>query len=573
MYRRVLAISTFKGSMGLLLAAVFSLGVSLMVSPSASASITNTRADSAGTVELAANGWLGGAVDVYSNGNSSGNTWGQSYVTVGGAPKLAGDKWQCVELINRLYLSKGWMSSTWYGNGNTLKNSVPSGLNYEANGNVNSLEAGDVVTLDDGGFGHAGVIESVNGSSVRIVNQNTDAVYSTASFSNKTLAMNGWLGYTIQGVVHKPASSAPPTSPAANASASSTPLHGNWVGDAREDFAYVSRRSDNGFVVAIQKSTATGLQWQGAWWDVPGTSGVTYDNTVFIPADMDNDGLTDLYYATASNWNNTGFTVALMHNNGNGFDYWGSQWAPTNLKLSETRFLPGNWSGDGREEFAYETKRSDGGFSIAAFESQPQGLVWTGLKWDSPGSSGVLFDNTVMTPADIDNDGLSDLYYSTASNWNNAGFTTALMQNSGSGGFSYSGPQWAPTGLKLSETRLIPGNWAGDAREEFAYVTKRSDNGYSLAWFETTQTGIVWAGVKWDSPGASGVQFNNTKFVPADENNDGLTDLYYVTAANWDNPGFAMGLMSNNGSALNYSGTAWAPNDLKLKNTLFLPQN
>jgi hypothetical protein len=184
----------------------------------------STRDHAAGTLELAGGDWLSGSgVDIFSNGNSAANTWGNSCVPVSGAAATthcsagnvwAGDKWQCVEMINRLYLTKGWTSATWFGNGNTLKDNLPDGLTAQNNGAVSSLSAGDVITLNDGGDGHAGIINSV-GSTIQIVNQNTIEVNSSASITagslsngNASLGMSGWAGYSVQSIIHHPSGSA-----------------------------------------------------------------------------------------------------------------------------------------------------------------------------------------------------------------------------------------------------------------------------------------------------------------------------------------------------------------------------
>jgi len=158
---------------------------------------------------------------VYSNGVSVDDDEGASCVSVSGAlggsgcsagTVYAGEMYQCVELINRLYLTRGWITGTWWGNGSTLKNNLPSTVTYQSNGSITYLNPGDVITLDDGGDGHAGVINTVTWNStnndydVQIVNQNTPDVYSSATLSNKTLTMVGWAGYTVQGVGHHPAS-------------------------------------------------------------------------------------------------------------------------------------------------------------------------------------------------------------------------------------------------------------------------------------------------------------------------------------------------------------------------------
>ncbi len=177
---------------------------------SATASVGNTRTDPPSTTELAGGNWLGGAgVDVYSNGSAATNDYGRHYT----AGVYDGEMWQCVELVNRLYLTRGWIASTWFGNGNQLYANAPAGLDRQPNGSVSYLNPGDVITFDDGGYGHAGVIATVSGGSVQIVNQNTPAVWSSATWSGGTLTMAGWQGYRVQGIVHAPVQRAGSTPP------------------------------------------------------------------------------------------------------------------------------------------------------------------------------------------------------------------------------------------------------------------------------------------------------------------------------------------------------------------------
>jgi len=128
----------------------------------ARADINNTRADAFGTDELAGASWLDNAgVDIYSNGSSAG---GHSPITNNSVNGInSGEEWQCVEMVNRLYLTQGWTTANWPGNGNTLINNVPSGLTAQTDGSISYLHTGDVLTLDGGpaGTGHAGIITSV----------------------------------------------------------------------------------------------------------------------------------------------------------------------------------------------------------------------------------------------------------------------------------------------------------------------------------------------------------------------------------------------------------------------------
>jgi hypothetical protein len=179
---------------------VTSLGIPALLLGLTLSYVTPAYAD---TTRLSGSSWLNGqGVDVYGGGDGSWN-----YVN----GVQSGFKWQCVELINRLYLTKGWISARWTGNGNTLVNNVPSGLVKQNNGSITYLNPGDVVTMNDnfGGAGHAAIVNTVSGSSVQVVNQNTQAVYGNATFSNGSIT--SWLSnYTVQAVVHAPAASETP---------------------------------------------------------------------------------------------------------------------------------------------------------------------------------------------------------------------------------------------------------------------------------------------------------------------------------------------------------------------------
>src|SRR5437868_4957885 len=98
-----------------------------------------------------------------------------------GQSTLTGTKWECVEMVNRLYLTKGWTTANWYGNGggtDGLIYHVPSGsgLTAQFNGSISYIDPGDVITLNYGTFGHAGIIDSISGGTYpyNILNQNAD---------------------------------------------------------------------------------------------------------------------------------------------------------------------------------------------------------------------------------------------------------------------------------------------------------------------------------------------------------------------------------------------------------------
>src|SRR6266571_6106074 len=112
----------------------------------AHADINNTRADAFGTQEVAQNAAINGyGVPIYSNGSSSGDHTPITNNYVNGV--LSGEEWQCVELVNRLYLTEGWTTSNWSGNGADLYANAPSGFSKEAQNSISYADPGDVLSL------------------------------------------------------------------------------------------------------------------------------------------------------------------------------------------------------------------------------------------------------------------------------------------------------------------------------------------------------------------------------------------------------------------------------------------
>ena len=156
--------------------------------------------------------WLSGTgVNICTTGDDSDN-----YVNnISGISTLSGLKWECVELVNRLYLTKGWAVAHWSGNGNTLVNSVPSGLIKQNNGAVSYINPGDVITFNYTGdsHGHAAIINTYDPSTgvAQVINQNTSSLYMTATLTSGSLSAgtanftSAWNGFTVQAIVHHPA--------------------------------------------------------------------------------------------------------------------------------------------------------------------------------------------------------------------------------------------------------------------------------------------------------------------------------------------------------------------------------
>ena len=216
--RRGLAASVLTAGL-VLVSFGFSAGAAEAISPPTAA------ASACGSVLLSGGSWLaGGGVDVKSNGiyQGQGTSCGGSVQnTVNGV--RSGYEWQCVELVNRLYLTKGWIHTTWAGNGgrsapstlDSMYDLAPAGLTKQPNGSITYLAPGDVVSVNEylgGNFvqdGHVLIVNAtgtVAGGTVPLVSQNGATVTRNATLSGGTLSLgsSGSYSYSVIGVIHAP---------------------------------------------------------------------------------------------------------------------------------------------------------------------------------------------------------------------------------------------------------------------------------------------------------------------------------------------------------------------------------
>jgi hypothetical protein len=232
--------------------------------------------------------------------------------------------------------------------------------------------------------------------------------------------------------------------------------------------------------------------------------------------------------------------------------------------------LAGNWVSATKQSFSYVTPNYNGGFDIAVMDPSNGTAQWQGTWWNQT-NSGINQGNTIFIPA-RNSAGLTDLYYATSANWSRPGFTVGLMHNTGHG-FTYQGTQWAEKSLSLASTKFIPGNFSpGGGAEGFAYATNNYTGGFDVAVMSASNNGLVWQGTKWSQLNG-GINLGNTKFIPADSDGDGMTDLYYGSSTNWNKPGFTVGLMHDDNTIFTYGGSQWTNTNLSLGTTTFLPGN
>jgi hypothetical protein len=178
--------------LALLVAAIAALGLA----PAASAltDLRNATGVPYNTIIVSGDAWLGGGgVNIMSN---QGRT-------------LTGP-WQCVELVNRLYDTKGWINpGTWTGNGADKYRTAPPHLMKEPQGGITRVNPGDVVVFNTNyyaTYGHVAVVDNVIGSNVYLLQQNAQPASKVITWSGGNLLVGG-AATKVTGIVHSPESS------------------------------------------------------------------------------------------------------------------------------------------------------------------------------------------------------------------------------------------------------------------------------------------------------------------------------------------------------------------------------
>jgi hypothetical protein len=228
-------------------------------------------------------------------------------------------------------------------------------------------------------------------------------------------------------------------------------------------------------------------------------------------------------------------------------------------------FIPGTWAA-GTQGFAYVVRNDTGSFDVYTTQQAGDRLVDQGIKWHNTNGS-IARMNTKFVPADTDKDGLTDLFYATSVNWSVPGFTMGLMHNEGTA-LTWAGTQWTNSGLDLGKTTFLPGNWTGSSNGQgFAYATSCGSRGFDVAIMTPENGGLEWEGQWWQ---ATTVQQQSTSLIPADQDGDGFTDLYYTSPIGAN--GFdLMSQRNNNGTGFAWNGIKWSPRATPLTTTMFLP--
>lgn len=163
--------------------------------------------------------WLGGqGVNAYDNGNDPSVDRGGNYLN----NVYVGEKWQCVELAQRLYTTMNWYSGAFrYQNGTLVDTAyhiydaaADMGMTTHINGDGNVPVPGDMIILQGTTVdspGHVSLVDRVDNSNVYTVEQNwpysSDRCTYARSGTNGSYLSRANTGYKVRGFIHSPKNS------------------------------------------------------------------------------------------------------------------------------------------------------------------------------------------------------------------------------------------------------------------------------------------------------------------------------------------------------------------------------
>lgn len=173
-------------------------------------SVPFVNAATCGALNVSGSSWAGGyGVDSRSNGvdEGTGTSCGSFVANLNANPPQYGEGWQCVELAQRMFNTRGWYSGTFTGvnyASQIYTTASTNGWTTMAQGSItlSSIHPGDMLVTNEGTYGHVMLVDSISGNTISVVDQNAgDGGRDTVSFSNGSLSDGS---YTFSGVVHSP---------------------------------------------------------------------------------------------------------------------------------------------------------------------------------------------------------------------------------------------------------------------------------------------------------------------------------------------------------------------------------
>jgi hypothetical protein len=174
--------------------------------------LPSVLADSCSNVNVSGSSWAKGfGVDSHSNYPDEATAvdcTGGSKTDLNANPPQYGDGWQCVELAQRMFNTRGWYSGIFAGvswAAQIYTQASSDGWTTMPQGSVTagSIAPGDMLITHEATYGHVMLVDSVSGNTINAVDQNgADGGRTTVTVSGGNLSDGTY--YQFSGAVHSP---------------------------------------------------------------------------------------------------------------------------------------------------------------------------------------------------------------------------------------------------------------------------------------------------------------------------------------------------------------------------------
>ncbi|QBR04512.1 trypsin-like serine protease (plasmid) [Streptomyces sp. S501] len=283
---------------------------------------------------------------------------------------------------------------------------------------------------------------------------------------------------------------------------------GDFNGDGRGDIATLHGNSDASVTAYVALGQANGgfSEPTHAWAALPGGE---FHISYMTPqvGDFNGDGRDDLAVWSANA--KTGVTKLFTFTSKQSgtfntpFESWiapAGSWA-----RSSTKFVTGDFNGDGREELSVFYKQGTQGVKAYVFDTLPNGgFAAPGLPWWE--STAWHWENATPQAGDFDGDGHDDVlvWYSYD---DGADRTSTMLFEKVDGKNKFGSAKVTLDGAKtydVARMQMVTGDYNGDGRDDLAVMNHRADNSVQMITWTTKADAMFNGGlIGWTSnPGA-----------------------------------------------------------------------
>lgn len=229
-------------------------------------------------------------------------------------------------------------------------------------------------------------------------------------------------------------------------------------------------RGASGLNVQVALSSGHGFGSFGLWANTG--SNYTIGESRFLVGDFTGNGKTDVAIVTPRGASGLNIQVALS--NGHSFGPW-QLWANTgtNYTIDQTQVVAGDFTGNGRTDIALVTPRGASGLNYQVALSTGHGFAPWQL-WANTGTNYTI-DQSQVVAGDFTGNGKADLAIVTPRGATGLNYQVAL-----STGHSFAPWQlWANTGSNytIDRTQIGIGDFGGNRKDDLLIVTPRGASG------------------------------------------------------------------------------------------------